>query len=214
MMREFTILAAGIILGGGEIALGLWVAPHNWLGWFLVFVGAGYVLGGGIYLAFSGGVKSAAPQSDKTLLALVPGAVGMLLLPALEYQLIPALIPRGPAMPLLGVALITAGMAVRIWVRLSLGKRYTGHLQTQARPKLVTYGPYRVVRHPGYASFVLQALGIAVGFSSLLGLLSVGLFLAGLAYRIKIEETLLVREFGEEYTLYQQVTRRLIPWVW
>ena len=62
---------------------------------------------------------------------------------------------------------------------------------------------------------MILALGIAIGYSSLIGLVSVlFLLLPGLAYRIKVEEKLLLEQFGEEYSAYQLRTRKLIPGIW
>ena len=76
-------------------------------------------------------------------------------------------------------------------------------------------GPYRYVRHPGYAGFMLMGLGIAVGFSSVIGLAAVALvLLPGLVYRMNAEEKLLIEQFGDEYRDYARRAKRLIPGVW
>ncbi len=81
--------------------------------------------------------------------------------------------------------------------------------------RLVRSGPYRFVRHPGYAAFVLMAFGIALGFSSLVALAAVPLLLLpALANRIWVEEELLLSAFGSEYRDYQRTTRRLLPGLW
>jgi protein-S-isoprenylcysteine O-methyltransferase Ste14 len=36
----------------------------------------------------------------------------------------------------------------------------------------------------------------------------------GLAYRIGVEEKILVEQFGEEYLAYKKRTRKLIPGIW
>ncbi|HEY5269450.1 MAG TPA: isoprenylcysteine carboxylmethyltransferase family protein, partial [Anaerolineales bacterium] len=114
-----------------------------------------------------------------------------------------------------GLVLILAAMALRVWVRAHLRGLYSGHVEVQVGHRLVQSGPYGFVRHPGYTGFLLMALGLAVGYSSLIGLVAVPvLLLPGLAYRMAVEEKLLLAQFDGEYRAYIQKTKRLIPFVW
>lgn len=215
MKRMVGLILIGLILGTVETGLGLMALPENMLGWFLIFTGVGYCLGGGIYLAFGRVSGQPTAVSDRSLLALAPGAVAVLLLPGVEYVFLPAVLPRAPAWQWLGLALIAAGMGLRIWVRLALKGTYSGNMAARAGQSLVTSGPYRYLRHPGYASFIVMAVGIGLGFSSLGGLLAaVLLLLPGMAYRIRVEERMLVEQYGQEYRRYAQRTWRLLPLVW
>jgi protein-S-isoprenylcysteine O-methyltransferase len=81
--------------------------------------------------------------------------------------------------------------------------------------KLIQHGPYRFIRHPAYAAFILMGLGISIGFSSLLGIIALfTVLLPALIYRIQVEEDLLGAEFGDLYKQYALHTRRLIPFLW
>jgi protein-S-isoprenylcysteine O-methyltransferase Ste14 len=92
---------------------------------------------------------------------------------------------------------------------------YSGHVQVTSDHTLVTSGPYRYVRHPSYASFVLLSLGIATGYGSVIGLIAVPLLLLpGLAYRIHVEEALLKDYFGDQFDAYARRVRKLIPGIW
>ena len=80
---------------------------------------------------------------------------------------------------------------------------------------LVTGGPYRWVRHPGYSGFLLVALGMALGYSSLIGLIAIPLLLLpGLVYRIKVEEDRLSDQFRDDYRAYANRSKKLIPGIW
>ncbi len=62
------------------------------------------------------------------------------------------------------------------------------------------------------AGILLETLGMAVGFSSLLGGLAwLFLLVPGFIYRMKAEEKLLIDEFGDEYRQYVHRTMRLLP---
>ncbi|HMB21760.1 MAG: methyltransferase family protein, partial [Chloroflexota bacterium] len=65
------------------------------------------------------------------------------------------------------------------------------------------------------AGFLLTALGIVVGYGSLLGMIAIPLLLLpGLAYRIRIEENLLQDHFGQEFQAYARRVKKLIPGIW
>jgi protein-S-isoprenylcysteine O-methyltransferase Ste14 len=62
---------------------------------------------------------------------------------------------------------------------------------------------------------LLIALGLALGYSSLAGVVSI-LFalLPCMIYRIHIEDGLLAEHFGRQFDQYCQKTKRLIPGIW
>jgi protein-S-isoprenylcysteine O-methyltransferase Ste14 len=76
---------------------------------------------------------------------------------------------------------------------------------------LVTNGPYCWIRHPGYLGFIGMAVGLAVGLSSLTGLLGVILLTAGFLFRCQVEERMLIQAFGEQYVTYAKSTGQIIP---
>jgi protein-S-isoprenylcysteine O-methyltransferase Ste14 len=53
-----------------------------------------------------------------------------------------------------GIAL--AGLGLRWWSMIVLGRFYTRTLVTTAYQAVVQFGPYRVVRHPGYLGLRLR----------------------------------------------------------
>jgi protein-S-isoprenylcysteine O-methyltransferase Ste14 len=80
---------------------------------------------------------------------------------------------------------------------------------------VVSVGPYRVIRHPGYAGVLLSmvGLGLIIGNWVSVAFLVVGLA-AGLVYRIKVEEDALSRDLGGRYQAYAMHRKRLIPYRW
>src|SRR5262245_51365150 len=102
-----------------------------------------------------------------------------------------------------GVALFAAGGALRIWPVFVLGHRFSGLVAIQSGHTLVTYGIYRVIRHPSY-------LGL-LAFRSGIGVLLTALLIPPLLARINAEENLLHSHFGDGYSAYRSRTWRLIP---
>jgi len=116
-----------------------------------------------------------------------------------------------------GVALVLfwGGIGLRYWSFRTLGRYFTFTVQTSLDQPVVTGGPYRVIRHPGYAGLllVIMGFGLLIGNWWSLG----GLTLAvscGLVFRIRVEERALMRDLGEGYRAYASTRKRLVPFVW
>ena len=77
----------------------------------------------------------------------------------------------------------------RLWILLSIGRRWTTRILTVPGEKLVARGPYKFIRHPNYTLVLLEvpllplALGLQ-GFALVFGLLNIAM----LAWRISVEE--------------------------
>ena len=79
---------------------------------------------------------------------------------------------------------------------------------------LNTMGVYSVVRHPGYATWMVQALSMPFLFSSLWTFIPVGLLIVMFFIRTTLEDRTLLDEL-EGYREYAtRVRSRLIPGIW
>jgi protein-S-isoprenylcysteine O-methyltransferase Ste14 len=120
----------------------------------------------------------------------------------------------GDAVRWLGVALFSAGGALRIWPVFVLGHRFSGLVAIQPGHTLVTSSVYGVIRHPSYLGLLVNSLGWALAFRSGVGVLLTALTIPPLVARIRAEEALLRTQFGGEYDAYRRRTSRLIPGVY
>ena len=59
----------------------------------------------------------------------------------------------------LGIVLQASGLGVRVWAMGTLGRAYSRTLRVDDDQGVVETGPYRLVRHPGYAGSLLVWLG-------------------------------------------------------
>jgi protein-S-isoprenylcysteine O-methyltransferase Ste14 len=115
----------------------------------------------------------------------------------------------------LGVALMAVGIALRIWANRVLGAYYTRTLRIQSGQRVVREGPYRLIRHPGYAGALLMWLGAILATRNWITLVVVGLSVISVhLYRIATEERMLASALGGDYQSYMADTKRVIPWVW
>lgn len=115
----------------------------------------------------------------------------------------------------IGLGFFEAGIALRWWSFRTLGRYFTFTVQTSRDQPVVTGGPYRYVRHPGYAGILLAMVGIGLFIGNWLSLISlVAVVTAGLVYRIRIEERALLQTLGDTYRSYAETHKRLVPFVW
>jgi protein-S-isoprenylcysteine O-methyltransferase Ste14 len=121
----------------------------------------------------------------------------------------------GKAVVALGEIVATCGIALRIWAILTLDRFFTFVVGITSDHRVVQHGPYRALRHPGYAGALLALAGAGIAMGNWLSLLLmiVGPALA-LSVRISVEETTLATVLGAEYLAYASRTARLIPRIW
>ncbi len=110
-----------------------------------------------------------------------------------------------------GVALVAAGLWLRIAAMARLGRRFSPLVALQKGHTLETGGPYAFVRHPGYLGALLACLGGSVAFGSALALPAPALMLVAQLARVRREEKLLAVRFGDEWSRYAARTGALLP---
>lgn len=110
-----------------------------------------------------------------------------------------------------GVALVAAGLSLRIAAMARLGRRFSPLVALQKGHTLETGGPYAFVRHPGYLGALLACLGAAIAFGSGLALPLPALMLLAQLARVRREERLLAVRFSDEWARYAGRTGSLLP---
>ena len=111
----------------------------------------------------------------------------------------------------MGLVLTTLGMGLIFWSGLALGRLYSPEVTVQKNHRLIIDGPYRSTRHPRYLGGMIQGIGLSLLFRSWIGLALTCLFVALVLFRIRDEEALMGKEFGEEWKAYCDKSWRLIP---
>jgi len=114
----------------------------------------------------------------------------------------------------LGLFLIITGFIVLKTAQITLGKSYSLTVVIRKDHQLITHGIYHFTRNPMYLGLIIFSIGIPVFASSLLGLLIMSGLIPVILYRIRLEERLLIEEFGDSYRHYLMTTRNLLPFIY
>jgi protein-S-isoprenylcysteine O-methyltransferase Ste14 len=80
--------------------------------------------------------------------------------------------------------------------------------------RVVSTGPYAIVRHPMYASSMLYMLGTPLALGSYWGVVAFGAIVPFLLWRIYDEENLLEKNLPGYLEYQSRVRYRLVPLVW
>jgi protein-S-isoprenylcysteine O-methyltransferase Ste14 len=129
------------------------------------------------------------------------------------------ILPMPKLAELLLAVVTVAGAVLSVWLVNAavrrLGKQWAVEARLVEGHKLITDGPYSLVRNPIYTGMfgMLVATGLAVGRWSTL-LMSILLYILGTYVRIRIEERLLRGHFGNEFDEYTRRVPAVIPGVW
>ena len=121
------------------------------------------------------------------------------------------ILPGGESLRWAGVLLFAVGLLWRLGPMVALGRRFSSVVALQKEHRLHTSGFYAAVRHPSYLGIVLMDLGYAALYRSVIALAILPLVLLMFHFRMDVEESFLVRRFGEAYRAYVRRTARLIP---
>lgn len=113
---------------------------------------------------------------------------------------------------IVGALLYFPGLALVLWARLTLGEMYNVSssvgAQLYADHRLVTHGPFAIVRHPMYAGLILASMGGLLLYRTWTLVFTMSFL--GLVLRARREEQALAAEFGEEWEEY---CRRVPAWL-
>jgi protein-S-isoprenylcysteine O-methyltransferase Ste14 len=98
---------------------------------------------------------------------------------------------------------------------ITLGANFALVAQVREEGRLITSGPYALVRNPIYLAYLILLAATCLGFGHARNLVYViPVYLIGAALRILREERVLREHFGADYDTYAARVKRLIPFIW
>ena len=146
-------------------------------------------------------------------LPLLIGAYLIFKGPRLSNPLDLRVIPHVDAIAWIGVALCVAGLGFCVWARFTLGRNWSGVVTFKGGHKLITRGPYAIVRHPIYTGILVMIVGTVIVFGHVAGIIALPFLFWGLWIKLRYEEKLMLEKFPDQYVAYQRRVKRLIPFL-
>lgn len=125
-----------------------------------------------------------------------------------HWRLVPEL--ASPGLQGAGLALWTATPFWLLWADRHLGRLFS---KPEAEWRLLTDGPFRIVRHPRYTGLLASRVAFSLLFASPLAWLFALGWAAVVLRRVALEQRHLRERFGGEYEKYVARTAGLIPYV-
>jgi len=115
---------------------------------------------------------------------------------------------------ILGLAIELIGIFIGLWAIGVMGRfQLTVFPEPRQNAKLLESGPYAVIRHPMYTSVLLVCGSLAFDRMELEGVAVFAVLLFNQLMKLRYEEKLLRRHFGEPYAEYMQRTSAILPYI-
>ena len=127
----------------------------------------------------------------------------------MEATPLQARLPHAPSLRWVGLFMMMVGFVLLGWSILARG-RYATSWEMPEDQRLVTWGPYRFVRHPSYLGYFLLFMGLPLLWPNFVAVFPL-IAIPGYIRAAEEEERLLAKRFGEEYRRYQRRTGRFLP---
>ena len=193
-----------------------------WQAWVYLAIFTGASLLTTLYLAkkdpallkrrMSGGPTAEKEPAQKVIMLFASvGFIGLLVVPALDHRF---------AWSKVSLPVVIAGnvlVAIGFYFVFLVYKENTftsATIEVVENQKVISTGPYALVRHPMYASALLYLVGTPLALGSYWGLAPLLFMTLFLIWRLFDEEKFLAENLSG-YTKYQRlVPHRLVPYIW
>ena len=195
---------------------------HYWQAWMYLAIFMGASLLTTLYLMKNDpallkrrmrGGPTAEKRGKQKLIMLCTsiGFIALLVVPALDSPL--PMVCNAALLVIVGDVLVVIGFYF-IFLVYKENPFTSATIEVARDQKVISTGPYAIVRHPMYASALLYLVGTPLALGSFWGLLPFVAMTPFLIWRLYDEESFLARNLSG-YTEYQKKVRhRLIPFIW
>jgi protein-S-isoprenylcysteine O-methyltransferase Ste14 len=193
-----------------------------WQAWTFLAVYFGWSLAITLYLMkedpkllerrMRGGPTAEKETAQKIIMIFTSlGFIGLLVLPALDHRFAWSRI--SPYATLAGDVLVAIGwLAIFFVFRENTFTSAT--IELAPDQKVISTGPYALVRHPMYSGALVMLAGMPIALGSWRGLLVIVVIAPALVWRLFDEEKFLARNLPGYVAYQNRVRYRLIPLVW
>ncbi len=225
-MNDLNIRALRSTLFGTIVMAALLFIPAGtldyWQGWafMAVFVGASAAIT--VFLAIkdpkllerrmrAGPTAEKEPTQKIIMFFAMAGFIALIVFPPLDHRFGWSPVPS--YISFAGDALIALGFLLIFFV-VRVNTYGASTIQIAEGQKVISTGPYALVRHPMYAGALPLLAGVPLALGSWWGLSGLVLFLPALVWRLLDEEKFLKKNLPGYAEYCEKVRYRLIPFVW
>jgi protein-S-isoprenylcysteine O-methyltransferase Ste14 len=159
-----------------------------------------------------GGPTAEKETTQKIIMIIASlGFIGLIVFSALDHRFAWSHMP--PYVALAGDVLVVLGWLAIFFV-FKENTFTSATIELASDQKVISTGPYALVRHPMYAGALLMLLGIPISLGSWWGILVIVAMMPALLWRLFDEEKFLARNLAGYVEYQNKVRYRLIPLVW
>ncbi len=225
-MRELNKRAFGGLLGlvicmAGLLFLPAWTL-YYWQAWIFLIVFSGVVLAITIYLMkrdpellerrINAGPAAEKEKSQKIIQFLARmGFIAILVFSALDHRFAWSAPP--PRVVVAGDILVALGLLI-VFLVFKENTFTSAIIEVGANQKVISTGPYSLVRHPMYLGALIMLLGVPLALGSWWGLLTIIPMTVVLVWRLRDEEQFLVKNLPGYSEYRNKAKYRLVPFIW
>jgi protein-S-isoprenylcysteine O-methyltransferase Ste14 len=195
---------------------------HYWQGWVCLAMFLACATGISLYLMkndskllerrMSAGASAERQKSQKIIQTLAAMAfVATFVVPALDHRFAWSVVPIYAVIA--GDALIVLGFLFVFWV-FRVNSFTSGIIEVAAEQRVISTGPYGLVRHPMYFGALIMLLGVPIALGSWWGVLTLIPMTVVLILRLVDEEIFLARNLPGYAEYRRKVRYRLVPFAW
>jgi len=135
----------------------------------------------------------------------------LLVVPSLDHRFGWSAVPTGGVVT--GDVLVAIGFGLIVLVYRE-NTFASATIELAEKQRVVSSGPYSIVRHPMYASASLYLLGTPLALASYWGFVPIGAMVPFLIWRLVDEERFLAKNLPGYADYQKRVRHRLVPFVW
>jgi len=160
----------------------------------------------------SGGPAAEEQPAQRVIMSFASLAyIGLIIVPALDHRLAWSRMPA--VVSVVGDVFVALGFLAVFFV-FKENTFSSATIEATSDQRVISTGPYAMIRHPMYAGGLVLLLGIPIALGSWWGLLLFAAVIPAIIWRLIDEERFLARNLSG-YAEYQTIVRhRLIPLVW
>jgi len=210
----FLVMALLLFIAAGTL--------HYWQAWVFLAVYFAETIAITLYLMkrdpallarrMRGGPFAEKEPVQKIIISLVSlGFIALIVLPGIDHRL--GWSHMSPSASVAGDLLVLLGWT-GIFLVLRENSFSSSTIEVAADQRVVTTGPYALVRHPMYAAALVMLFGMTVALGSWWGVLIVVAILPALIWRLLDGEKFLARNLTGYSDYERRVHYRLLPGVW